>query len=89
MSFEQVAKQLTPEVYAALKQSLQLGKWPDGRILTAEQKEICMDALITYEASNNIPEEQRVGYIARNKPTPCSTEESSAATQSWTPPIKH
>ena len=63
MQFADAARQLDPEVYRRLRQSLELGKWPDGRILTAEQKSIAMEAIIHYEQSNNVPETERVGYM--------------------------
>ncbi len=74
MSFIEVAKNLTPEVYESLKKSLELGRWPDGRQLTGEQKAICLDAIIAYEDANGLPEEQRVGYIAKDRPTPCDAK---------------
>lgn len=86
MSFEQVAQNLTEDVYYALRQSLQLGKWPDGRPLSSEQKEICMDAIITYELTNNVPEPDRVGYLDRDRPTPCAENSGRGPTSGiWTP----
>ena len=92
MSFIEVAKNLTPDVYEALKKSLELGRWPDGRQLTREQKTICLDAIIAYENANNMPEEERVGYIAKDKPTPCDLKAGAAdaagaqpSTGVWTP----
>ena len=79
MSFEQAARNLTENVYQNLKQSLQLGKWPDGKPLSREQKEICMDAIITYELANDIPEGERVGYLDRDRPTPCSGKAAGIA----------
>lgn len=63
MQFADAARQLDPEVYRRLRQSLELGKWPDGRVLTPEQKGIVMEAVIHYEQSNGIPETERVGYM--------------------------
>jgi uncharacterized protein YeaC (DUF1315 family) len=73
MSFETVAQNLTPEIYHRLKDSLQLGKWPDGKALSREQKEICMEAIISYEIANHIPEAERVGYLNRDRPTACAS----------------
>ena len=42
-----------------------LGKWPDGRKLTPEQREISLEAVIYYENLHNIPEEERTGYLDR------------------------
>ncbi|MBU6952167.1 MULTISPECIES: YeaC family protein [unclassified Hahella] len=87
MSFENAVKNLTPEIYEAMKTALELGKWPDGKKLSMEQKELCMEALITYEISHNVPEEQRVGYIERDRPTPCALKAAAAESSSgvWTP----
>lgn len=74
MTFDKVAQNLTREVYSSLRKSLELGKWPDGRVMSREQKEICMEAIITYEIKNNVPEEERVGYLNREKATSCSAE---------------
>ncbi|MHC3750468.1 YeaC family protein [Stutzerimonas stutzeri] len=61
-TFIQTAESITPEIYASLKQALELGKWADGRKLTPEQKEICMQAVIAWEMKS-LPEEERTGYM--------------------------
>ena len=35
---------------------------PEGRVLTREQKELCLQAVIAWE-QQNLPEEQRTGYM--------------------------
>lgn len=65
MEFSDIVSKLSPEIYASLKQALELGKWPDGRILSEEQKSICMEAVLSWEAAKNMPAEQRTGYIDR------------------------
>lgn len=65
MTYEELIRQLDPRIYQRLRESLQLGKWPDGRELTEEQKATCMEAIIWYEREHNIPEEERAGYIER------------------------
>ena len=67
MSFEDVSKQLNPEIYRRFKLALEIGKWPDGRTLTKAQKELCLQSVMVYEAEHNIPEAERVGYIDREK----------------------
>jgi len=62
--FDQLIRSITPEIYRNLKQAIELGKWPDGRKLTAEQKENTFQAIIAYE-HQNIAEENRTGYIDR------------------------
>lgn len=65
MTFERMIAQMTPDIYHSLKQAMSLRKWPDGRFLTTEQTALCMEAVIRYEAQQNVPEEQRVGYLER------------------------
>lgn len=64
MDMNQLINNLTPEIHLNLKRALELGKWPDGRPLTELQKELCMEAVISYEYQH-LSEEQRVGYIDR------------------------
>ncbi|MFM9271270.1 YeaC family protein [Halomonas elongata] len=65
MTFERMIQQMTPDIYASLKQAVSLRKWPDGRFLTPEQTELCLEAVMRYEVENGMPEEQRVGYLER------------------------
>ncbi|MCB8890166.1 YeaC family protein [Vreelandella malpeensis] len=65
MSFERMISQMTPSIYESLKQAVALRKWPDGRFLSAEQTELCLEAVIRFEIENNVPEENRVGYLER------------------------
>ncbi|WP_158774311.1 YeaC family protein [Cobetia sp. L2A1] len=63
MTFDGMVGQMTPAIYESLKQSMQLRKWPDGRVLTPEQVALCMEAVIKYEVHNNVTPESRVGFI--------------------------
>ncbi|MDN7133922.1 DUF1315 family protein [Halomonas sp. MC140] len=63
MTFEKMINQMTPAIYESLKQAVSLRKWPDGRRLTPEQTELCLEAVMRYESENNVPEENRVGYL--------------------------
>jgi len=67
MTYEEVIERLDPTVYQNLKRSIELGKWPDGRKLTTEQREISLQAVIYYENKHDIPEEERVGFIDRGE----------------------
>ncbi|MFT7185159.1 MAG: hypothetical protein ACI84K_000532 [Pseudohongiellaceae bacterium] len=63
MNFEDVAEAISPDVYKQFKQALELGKWPDGRKLSAAQKEICLQAIMLYEAKHQVADTERVGYV--------------------------
>lgn len=63
--YDEVLASLTPEMIERFRNALALGKWPDGRPLTPEQKETTLQAVMVWEA-NNLPEHERTGYIERN-----------------------
>lgn len=64
MQFQQLINTITPDIYANLKGAIEIGKWPDGRSLTLEQRELCMQAIIAYEAQH-VAETERTGFIDR------------------------
>ncbi|MBE0506780.1 MAG: DUF1315 family protein [Marinospirillum sp.] len=74
MTFAEMIEKMTPDIYKALKRGVELGKWPNGQELTAEQRSISMEAVLRYEAQNDIPEQERVGYIAPKKKKPAANE---------------
>lgn len=61
-TFESVLATLTPDLVANLKRAVELGKWPDGRRLSDEQKKICLEAVFVWEMQH-LPVEERTGYI--------------------------
>nr|WP_297458085.1 DUF1315 family protein [uncultured Halomonas sp.] len=63
MTFERMIEQMTPTIYESLKQAVQLRKWPDGRVLSVAQTELCLEAVMRYEIEHKVPENQRVGYL--------------------------
>ena len=52
MDFQQLLESITPEIYESFKKAVELGKWPDTRPLSAEQKALCMQAIIAYEQTS-------------------------------------
>jgi uncharacterized protein YeaC (DUF1315 family) len=86
MDFEQIIATMTPEIHENLKRAIEIGKWPNGVLLTLQQKESCMEAVISYEGKF-LNEEERVGYIDRGHkddgdvcdttPTPSVDEEKA------------
>jgi len=64
-SFEALLAGMTPEIHQSLKTAVELGKWPSGERLTPEQVELCLQAVIAWDA-RNLPESERVAYIDRS-----------------------
>ena len=64
-TFEELLAGMTPEIHQNLKQAVELGRWPNGERLTREQVELCLQAVIAWDA-RNLPESERVAYIDRD-----------------------
>ena len=60
--FDLQVKELTPSIIERFKTAISIGKWPDGRLVNDEQKEILTQAIIIYDNSY-APVGQRVGDL--------------------------
>jgi uncharacterized protein YeaC (DUF1315 family) len=65
MNFQHLLDHITPEIHQNLKRAVEIGKWPDGRALTPEQRALSLQAVIAYEAGH-VQEHERVGFIDRS-----------------------
>ena len=63
MTLDDLINSMTPQIYENMKQAIELGRWPDGRKLDAEQRALCMEAAILFEQSTDMPAEKRIGYM--------------------------
>lgn len=63
MDLQQLIEKLTPDMYASIKAAVELGRWPDGRSLTEDQKILSLRAIIAFEIEHGFPEEERTGYL--------------------------
>lgn len=71
-SLRSLIDEMTPANYDGLRSAVELGKWPAGKKLDSEQLEICMQAVILYEAKN-VRLQDRTGF---DLPTGCSSSMS-------------
>lgn len=62
--FARIAGQMGRDVYEGLRRAVELGRWPDGRLLTAEQRQTSLQAIIAWETIH-LPEQERAGYIEK------------------------
>lgn len=62
-TFESLINNMTVDVWESMRNSIAIGRWPDGRRLTDEQRALSLEAVIAWEIKNNIPEEERTGYL--------------------------
>jgi uncharacterized protein len=65
-SLEELIEGMTPEIHGNLKRAVELGRWENGDKLSTEQVELCLQAVIAYDAVK-VPEKERVAYIDRSK----------------------
>ena len=73
MDFQQLLNSITPEIYHQLQKAVEIGKWPDGRSISDEQRSLCMQAIIAYDQRN--PESERTGYVPPKEPN-CAPEDN-------------
>lgn len=64
--YDKLVGSLNPDVYERLKRAVETGRWPDGREVTAVQREHCLSAIIAW-GERNLPLEERVGFIDRGR----------------------
>lgn len=62
MDKHMILASLTPDVVDKFRLAIELGKWEDGRKLTAEQRETCMQAVMVWE-HEYLGASERTGYI--------------------------
>ena len=72
----ELIESLTPSMVNDLKQAIELGKFPDGQVVSNEQKELMIEATILYDALK-LPEEERIGFIHRKKQASGFTDDTS------------
>jgi len=77
MDFNEFVSAITPEIYQNLKRAVETGKWPDGRTLSAEERETSMQAVIAYDAKHQ-KEHDRIGQLPD---ADCSTKNNLDAFQ--------
>lgn len=50
MDVKTLAAGITPELYERLRTAVEIGKWPDGTVLTDEQRANSMQLVMAYQA---------------------------------------
>ncbi len=53
MDVSQLLKAMTPEVFERISTAVETGKWPDGTVLTADQRDSAMQAVMLYQSRHN------------------------------------
>ncbi|WP_038176934.1 MULTISPECIES: YeaC family protein [Vibrio] len=53
MDAEQLINAITPEAYERLLFAVETGKWPEGTLLSEQQRGTCMQAVMLYQSKHN------------------------------------
>jgi hypothetical protein len=82
MDYQQLIETMSLETYKSLQQAVELGKWPDGKTMTREQRENTLQAVIAW-GRLHLDENQRVGYIDKKQKKGDVCEEPTETTLTW------
>lgn len=82
MDYRQLIASMTVETYHSLRRAVELGKWPDGRPLTPEQRENALQAVIAW-GEKHLEAEQRAGYIDKGHKAGDSCDDPAETPLSW------
>lgn len=63
-AFRALVDQMSEETWRNMRRAVETGRWPDGRPLKDGQRELCLQAVIAWEA-RYLPEERRTGHVER------------------------
>ena len=82
MEYLNLIETMTPEVYSRLKRSVELGKWPDGRPLTAAQRENALQAIIAWDRLH-LDSSERTGFVDKGHKAGGSCDDPQIAPLNW------
>ncbi|MBE9538921.1 MAG: DUF1315 family protein [Proteobacteria bacterium] len=82
MEYQKLIETMSGDTYQNLKRALELGKWPDGKALSREQRENTMQAVIAW-GRLHLAEEERVGYINKKHKEGDACDEPTETTLTW------
>jgi uncharacterized protein len=82
MDYVQAIDSLSPEVFQRLQRAVELGKWPDGRVLTPEQRANAMQAIIAW-SERHLSESQRIGFISKQPDAESSCDSPQEQPLNW------
>ena len=82
VDYLQLIETMTPEVHRNLKRAVELGKWPDGRQVTAEQRQNALQAVIAWDQLH-LETPERVGFIDKGHKAGDSCDDPQETLLNW------
>lgn len=83
MNYLKLLENMTPEIYKSLKRSVEIGKWPDGSMVTREQRQAALQAVIAW-GKLHLPEDEQVGFIDRGQKAGQQCDDPPETPLKWT-----
>lgn len=62
MSIDKILDGVTPDIYGRMQNAIATGRWPNGVLLSEDQRANCLQIIIAHDAKHKDTEE-RVGYL--------------------------
>jgi uncharacterized protein len=82
MDYRKTIEDMPLETYERLRTALELGKWPDGKVLTPQQKEHAMQAVIAW-GRMHLEEGEQVGFIDKGAKAGDVCDEPEVTSLNW------
>jgi uncharacterized protein YeaC (DUF1315 family) len=82
MDYLQLVSSMTPDIYRGLLRAVEIGKWPDGRVLTSAQRGEALQAVIAW-SKLNLPPDEQIGFIDRGDKAGDSCDDPGEVALKW------
>ena len=80
--YREQIQSMSIETYESLKRAVEVGRWPDGRPVTLQQRQNAMQAIIAW-GQLHLPLEQQLGHIDKAEKEGDQCDEPQETTLTW------
>jgi uncharacterized protein YeaC (DUF1315 family) len=81
-NYQDQIQSMSIETYQNLKRSVEIGRWPDGKSLSPEQRQHAMQAIIAW-GQLHLPESEQLGHINKAGKEGDQCDEAEETTLMW------
>ena len=82
MDYQKLIEGMSAEIYQSLLRSVELGRWPDGKEMSSEQRDNAMQAIIAW-GERHLQEPDRVGYVPKKSKPEEDCDSTKELPLSW------
>ncbi len=73
---------MSAETFHNLRHAVEVGKWPDGKVLSPEQRHNALQAVIAW-GEQHLPAHERVGFIDKGRKADASGDDAQPQALNW------